>query len=310
MNKASSIVILIVLTLGMGFCETHKSAPQEPALPAAAVVVNAVENMHSEATTASDVVSQAILGMNVKILAGKRNSSGEDWYQIETPDTYKGWMISSAVRSLGDGEAAYASSGTVFVVSGLLANTYLEASVTKHKPVKTAPISAVLEVVNVQDARWIEVKLPDGSRAWIQSGDGALRQGPWSWPRTAAEEMVAQARRFIGLPYTWGGTSPLGIDCSGFVQLVYKMGGISILRDAGIQMTDSGLLEVSKGAEQAGDLVFFGSAIDKISHVGMMVNSEEFINATVHETPCVRIDRLADAFWQGLYQAARRAAVN
>jgi cell wall-associated NlpC family hydrolase len=307
MNKRLSIVILVVLALSLGFCESHKSAAQEPALPAAAVVVNAVENMHSAAADTSDVVSQAILGMNVKVLASERNSSGESWYQIETPDTYKGWILSSAVRALGGGEAAYASSGTVFVVSALLANTYLEASVTKHKPVKTAPISAVLEVVTVQDARWIEVKLPDGSQAWIQAGDGAQRQGPWAWPRTTAEEMVAQAKRFIGLPYTWGGTSPLGVDCSGLVQLIYKMGGVSILRDAGIQMTDSGLLDVPKGTEQAGDLVFFGSAIDKIGHVGMMIDSEYFINATVHEKPVVQISRLKDPFWQAIYQGARRA---
>jgi cell wall-associated NlpC family hydrolase len=117
---------------------------------------------------------------------------------------------------------------------------------------------------------------------------------------------VALAKRFIGLPYTWGGTSPLGLDCSGFVQLVYKMSGIPILRDAGIQMDKSGLVAVPAGEERAGDLVFFGSR--GIGHVGLMIDAEYFINATTHETPTVRIDRLKDDYWQRIYRGARRPA--
>ena len=113
------------------------------------------------------------------------------------------------------------------------------------------------------------------------------------------------SKRFIGLPYLWGGTSPLGFDCSGFVQLIYKMGGIPILRDADIQFEGSGLVPVPAGDERAGDLVFFEK---NIGHVGMMINAEEFINATVHEKPVVQIPRLKDAYWQGIYQGARRPA--
>lgn len=280
------------------------AAPQAPGGPAAAAVTSAVENMHRRSTDDSDVVSQAILGTNVKLLKKERNADGEEWYEVETPDTYTGWIIGSALELLEPGAKPYASSGKVFVVTALLANTYREPSVTKHKPVKTAPISAVLEVVGEQDERWLEARLPCGTRAWIQRGDGEVREAPWAWPRRTAEEMVALSKRFIGLPYTWGGTSPLGFDCSGFVQLIYHMGGIPILRDADIQMEKSGLAEVAKGREQAGDLVFFGGR--SISHVGMMIDGELFINATVHETPAVRIDRLKDEYWQKIYRGARR----
>lgn len=81
------------------------------------------------------------------------------------------------------------------------------------------------------------------------------------------------------------------------------MGGIPILRDAGIQFEGSGLVAVAAGDESAGDLVFFGK---NIGHVGMMINGEEFINATVHEKPVVQISRLKDAYWQGIDQGARR----
>jgi cell wall-associated NlpC family hydrolase len=299
MTKATTALVLLVLAAGPAF-----PAARTPSEPAAAVVTTAVENMHRGSTDGSEVVSQAILGTNVKLLRKERNADGEDWYEVETPDSYKGWIVASALRFLKPGERPYASSGKVFVVSSLLANTYREDNVTKHKPVKVAPISAVLEIVGEKSERWLEARLPCGTKVWIQRGEGDIREAPWVWPRRPVDEMVALSKRFIGLPYTWGGTSPLGFDCSGFVQLVYKMSGVPILRDAGIQMENSGLAEVASGQERAGDLVFFGSR--GIGHVGMMVDGEFFINATTHETPTVRIDRLKDEYWQKIYRGARR----
>jgi len=314
MAKTLIAAILIALSpilacAGQTQPQTAKPADFRPELvagPGAAVVIHSVENMFSGPTDAVDVVSQALLGDNVKIVKREKNAAGEDWVRIETPDTYQGWVVASSLRFLKPGDKPYASSGKVFVVLGLLANTYREADVTAHKPLRTAPLSSVLEIVGEKNDRWLEVLLPDGVRAWIQKGDGAVHEAPWTWPRRPAADMVALSKRLLGVPYTWGGTSPLGIDCSGMAQLVYKMNGVPILRDADIQMTKSGLQEVPKGQEQAGDLIFFGGALDKIGHVGMMIDREYFINATVHETPCVRIDRLADDYWTKIYQAARR----
>ena len=273
---------------------------------ATAVVTGTVENMHRNSSADSDVVSQAILGTNVKLLKKERNAGGEDWYEVETPDTYKGWIAASALRLPGPGDKPYASSGKVFVVSSLLANTYREDSVTRHKPVKVAPVSAVLEMVGEKDERWLEVKLPCGTNAWVQRGEGDIREAPWAWPRRPVEDRVALAKRFIGLTYTWGGTSPYGFDCSGFVQLVHKMSGIALLRDARLQFVQPGLDVVPKGEERAGDLVYFGRAADRITHVGMMIGPHEFIHSTTHIKPMVQISDLRDEYWQKLYQGARR----
>jgi hypothetical protein len=280
--------------------------PGPAAEPAMAVVTDTVENMHRGSSADSDVVSQAILGTNVKLLKKERNADGEDWFEVETPDTYKGWIIASALRVPNPGDMPYGASGRVFVVSSLLANTYREDSVTKHKPVKVAPISAILEIVGEKDERWLEIRLPCGTKAWIQRGDGDIREAPWAWPSRPVEERVALSKRFIGLPYTWGGTSPLGFDCSGFVQLVHKMSGISLLRDARLQFVQPELAKVAKDQEQAGDLVYFGRAVDRINHVGMMIDGEHFINATTSDAPVVQIDRLRDENWQRIYQGARR----
>jgi len=300
MSKTLTAILLIALSPALAL------AGQDQAAPAAAVVINTAENMFSAATTDTDVVSQALLGENVKILKQEKNAAGEDWCQIETPDTYQGWVVASSLRFLKPGDKPYASSGKVFVVSALLANTYREPNVTAHKPIKVAPVSAVLEIVAERNERWLEIALPCGAKAFVQTGDGDVREAPWTWPRRPAADMVALSKRFLGINYLWAGRSPLGLDCSGFAQLIYKMNGVPILRDADIQLTKSGLVEVPKGSERAGDLVFFGRAIDRISHVGMMIDGEYFINATTYQTPCVRIDRLKEERWQKIYQAARR----
>ncbi len=300
MAKTLIAAILIALSPALA------CAAQQPESTAAAVVVNTVENMHRGPSAETDVVSQALLGDNVKVLKTEKNPAGEDWRRIATPDAYEGWVLGASLRLIAPGAKPYASSGKVFVVSSLLANTYREPDVTKHKPVKVAPIGTVLEVVGEKGERWLEVNLPCNTRVWVQRGDGDIREAPWSWPRRPVEDMIALAKRFIGLPYTWGGGSPLGLDCSGFAQLVYKMSGLPILRDADIQMTASGLVEVPKGLEKPGDLVFFGRALDRISHVGIMIEDGNFINATTSGAPIVRIDRLAEERWMRIYQGARR----
>jgi len=269
------------------------------------VVLKSVENMHSAASETADVVSQAVIGTPVKILKAERNAQGEEWFRIETPDTYQGWMKGSSLRAYAPGEKAYGTSGQTFEVTSLFALVYAVDNVTKHKPLAMAPVGALLEVGNWGE-RWCEITLPCGTKAWIQKGDGLVREPGFKRPRLSTEEMVTLAKRFLGLPYYWGGTSPLGFDCSGFVQLVYRLSGIQILRDADIQFEKSGLAEVAPGFEDKGDLVFFGKAKGRITHVGMMVNREEFINATTHEKPVVQISKLKDPYWANIYRGARR----
>lgn len=274
-------------------------------IPKTAVVIKTVENMHSASNDAVEVVSQALLGSNVKILASEKNAKGEEWFRIETPDTYQGWMIGTSLRPIGEGRKAYASDGKVFKVTSLMANIYSTDDVTERKPLTVAPIGAVLEVGNCGE-RWCEVTLPCGTKAWVQKGDGEIVDTAAPRKRLSPDETIALAKHFLGLPYFWGGGSPYGLDCSGYVQLLYRLSGIDILRDADIQMTKSDLVEVPAGQERARDLVFFGKVKGKITHVGMMISGEEFISATTHDKPMVQISQFKDPHWQAIYQGARR----
>ncbi len=273
--------------------------------PKAAVIVVAVADMFSAPDESADVVSQATLGANVAILEARNVAGGTGWFRIETPDTYQGWIEGKSLRPIAEGERHYAAEGPVFEVSGLFAYIYAESDVAKRKPVMTATIGARLAAGTCGD-RWCEIVLPSGMKGWIQKGDGGVRDAAAPVKKLTPDETVALAKRFLGLPYLWGGTTPFGLDCSGFVQLLYRLSGIGIQRDADLQMNRSGLAAVAAGAEEPRDLVFFGPAADRITHVGMMVGRTEFINATTHDRPVVQISDLGDPYWRNLYRGARR----
>ena len=264
-----------------------------------AVVIRPVANMHSAPGENADVVSQAILGSNVELLEERGG-----WRRIRTADQYTGWMPSASLRLLKQGEPLYASAGRVAGVESLFANLYREPDVTRHQPLLTAPFEARLEVVSEPEAenrRWIEVRLPDGRPAWIQRGDVSLDRAPLDIPAA-----IALARRFLGIPYLWGGTSSFGYDCSGFTQMLMRSRGITTPRDAAPQMRWEGFTPVERGALQPGDLLFFGSSAEKITHSGMYIGGGEFIHATTWMKPVVQISRLDDPHWAALLVACRR----
>ena len=260
-----------------------------------AVVIRPVANMYSAPGENADVVSQAIQGSNVEVLEQR---SG--WLRVRTADQYTGWIASASLRSM----RPYATSGRVAGVESLFANLYREPDVTRHEPLMTAPFEVRLEVVSEPEAdnrRWIEVRLPDGRPAWIQRGDVSLDRAPLDIPAA-----IALARRFLGMPYLWGGTSSFGYDCSGFTQMLMRSRGITTPRDAGPQMRWEGFVPVERGALQPGDLLFFGASAEKIAHTGMYIGGGEFINATTWMRPVVQISRLDDPHWTALLVACRR----
>jgi cell wall-associated NlpC family hydrolase len=246
--------------------------------------------MYSRPGDDADVVSQARFGESVTIV----EASGE-WLQIVTPDKYTGWVLSTAITARDqpyDGRAA---------VSALFAHVYREKSIMRHAPLLTLPFETRLQVQDTGDERWLEATLPDGRTAWVQRGD--LRMDPRPLDPAAILEL---SRRFIGLPYTWGGTSSFGYDCSGFTQMLLRQRGIIIPRDAHDQAAWEGVTPVEKTNLEPGDLLFFGPSVEKITHTGMYLGSGEFIHATAHVKPVVQISRLEEEHWTKVYVSARR----
>jgi cell wall-associated NlpC family hydrolase len=250
--------------------------------------------MYSRPSLDADVVSQAIYGANVQVL-----EQADGWAHIRTADDYTGWAPGVSLRT----GAPYASSGRVAEVRSLFAHLYREASATKHAPLVTVPFETRLEMVAEPPAgeRWIEVRLPDDRSAWVQAGDVRFSAKPLSVP-----EMLTFSKRFLGLPYTWGGTSSYGYDCSGFTQMLLRQRGIATPRDSQPQADWSGVVPVKRAELQPGDLLYFGSSDKKITHTGVYLGGGQFISATTYETPAVRIDQLNDPHWAAILVAMRR----
>ena len=270
-----------------------------------AVVLPPVVNMFERADAASPVVSQATLGTCVVLL-----DSARGFDLVETPDRYRGWIRSAALRPLSRRAGTYPRPDRAFQVKNFMCQIYSERDVTTASPIATAPLLALVEVIEDR-SEWKRVRLPDGRRGWVQSGDlEPARPHP---PSAAASfpdgvAVAAAALRFRGLPYLWGGTTPFGLDCSGLTQLVYRLHGCLLPRDADLQYADPNLRAVDRTALLAGDLVFFGPDERSITHVGISLDRNEFVSATTFHSPTVRVDRMDESYWERLYRGARRPA--
>jgi gamma-D-glutamyl-L-lysine dipeptidyl-peptidase len=100
-------------------------------------------------------------------------------------------------------------------------------------------------------------------------------------------QLIEDAMLYMHAPYLWGGRTPFGIDCSGFVQMVYKIQGLKLLRDASQQAAQGEIISLLAEAEP-GDLAFFDDTEGNITHVGMLIDPQRII----HCSGKVRIDAL------------------
>jgi hypothetical protein len=101
------------------------------------------------------------------------------------------------------------------------------------------------------------------------------------------------ARSFLNVPYLWGGRTHFGIDCSGFTQIVYKLKGINLKRDASIQAQEGTAVD-SVLTAKLGDLAFFNNDEGRITHVGIILGAGKII----HASGKVKIDSIDT---QGIY---------
>jgi hypothetical protein len=233
-----------------------------------------VADVRRDPNSTSELVTQAL--MNRPANPGETNG---DWTHVELSD-YAGWIQNDDLADppikgftrIGE----YCATPLELVVVVNETYTPLFVSLDGDDAQDTLYLSTVLPLLDTVSVERVKVALPGEQTGWLSRDAVSIRQGEDCYPRRPVGVVTSYAHAFVGVPYLWGGTSWKGIDCSGLVQLCYRMGGYLLPRDAN-QQHDALAHTVSREEMQEGDLIFFGS--ERITHVGMALNNKEYIHA-------------------------------
>ena len=208
-----------------------------------------------ESSDASEMVSQILFGEHFKVL-----SKTKKWSHVRLAfDGYEGYIDNKqyleidedTFHKISDSEPVYAGELIDFVTD-------------KNNNLTTIPLGS---------------RLPFYENGKCFLGDDSFQyQGSVYRGQLARVEIIQKAFVFLNTPYLWGGKSPFGIDCSGFTQLVYKLCGYNLKRDAKDQATQGEVLSFIEESEP-GDLAFFDNSEGIITHVGIIMNDYSIIHA-------------------------------
>lgn len=238
------------------------------------VIAASVANIRRGPDPASEVVTQALL--NTPAAAGEAVG---DWTHVTLSD-YSGWIRSDTLEEpivrgfCKVGEYCGTALPLLAVVN--TTHTPLYSSTRGDDMLGYAYLSTALPILDITDRLRLQVGLPGERDAWIARDALSIEHQEEPYPRRPVQAVTGYARQFLGRPYLWGGASWEGLDCSGFVQLCYRMGGYILPRDA-YQQHDFLACSIERDALREGDLLFFGTR--SITHVALALNAHEYIHS-------------------------------
>lgn len=215
--------------------------------------------MRAEPSDKSEQINQVLFGDTMTVL-----EYGDKWLRVQLHhDEYEGWIDSKQALLQKADQTMHAKS--------LLATDLLNRASNARSESVFIPLGSFLPM------------LP--SPEFQLAGNTYSYWGKGVAPSTLSVTDVAQ--RLLNAPYQWGGRSVLGLDCSGFTQIVYRFANVSLKRDAWQQAEQGALVNFIDEA-LPGDLVFFDNEEGRIIHVGIVLEG----NRIIHASGCVRIDKL------------------
>jgi hypothetical protein len=211
-----------------------------------------IENSHQ-----SEMVSQLLYGECYKIIEKRKK-----WVKIRLEwDGYEGWIDENQLIKISKENFDKITQSTIKISIDLV--NYIT---TKDNLLFPILIGSDLRALKILEHRF---------------------EGEFERTKKSKKSLISTAYLFLNAPYLWGGKTLLGIDCSGFTQMVYKINGIKLNRDADQQALQGQTLSFIEESE-AGDLAFFDNDEGKINHVGLLLENHYII----HASGVVRIDRI------------------
>lgn len=222
----------------------------------------AIVPLRFEPSDKSELVSQVLFGEHFKII-----EQNKKWSKIElATDKYQGWIDNKQFMNITEEEFNLLENSTQFYNGDLIEYITNENHYLLPIPLGSNLTFLTNNKINHQN--------------YIFEGNLITGIQP-------KENILQTAFMYLNAPYLWGGKTPFGIDCSGFTQMVYRLNGHNIPRDASQQATIGEALSFIEESE-VGDLAFFDNEEGNITHVGIIMEN----NYIIHASGKVRVDRL------------------
>lgn len=213
----------------------------------------------------SERASQLFFAEPLKI----EGEQSDNYVKAAGPDGYSGWVD---IRHIGEISEEQHRAQITRAISVIVLQQAKIFAGPGGKPV--APYflfyGTKVQIGHLQHGL-IEIRLPDGDAVFTKAN--SLQEIPGQASKIGGSTLVAEAKKYLGVPYLWGGISPAGFDCSGFTQTICRRFGVTIPRDTKDQITVG--QEVDRDKMKTGDLVFFKR------HVGFAIGNDAIIHASV-----------------------------
>jgi cell wall-associated NlpC family hydrolase len=247
------------------------------------VVTLSVASMRTSGQYSAEMATQGLLGMPVKIL------QDGSWLRVQTPDGYISYTSAGNIKRMDREEFNSWISAPKIIFTETHGFAYAEPD--SDEVVSDLVVGNMLKLEG-ETAKYYKVSYPNGKIAHIDKKQSKKFDEWYSSVNLTGDNIVNYGKRFMGVPYLWGGTSSKAMDCSGFAKTVYFMHGVILQRDASQQYYTGEPVDIDDDFKnlKTGDLLFFGSKAqdgkkERIGHVAIYMGNRQFI----HEATQVKI---------------------